>query len=77
MPFAPRGRASTIQKPVSKRDYYVILEVSRAASGDEIKQAYRALAMRYHPDRNPDDPAAEDSFKEASEAYAGPRLRAG
>jgi molecular chaperone DnaJ len=57
-------------KPVGKRDYYVILEVSRAASGDEIKRAYRALAMRYHPDRNPDDPAAEDAFKEASEAYA-------
>jgi len=55
---------------VSKRDYYVILEVSRTASGDEIKQAYRALAMKYHPDRNPDDPAAEDSFKEATEAYA-------
>ena len=55
---------------MSKRDYYVILEVSRAASGDEIKQAYRALAMRYHPDRNPDDPGAEDAFKEASEAYA-------
>jgi molecular chaperone DnaJ len=55
---------------VTKRDYYVILEVSRAASGDEIKQAYRALAMKYHPDRNPDDPASEDAFKEASEAYA-------
>lgn len=55
---------------MSKRDYYVILEVSRAASGDEIKQAYRTLAMRYHPDRNPGDPVAEDSFKEASEAYA-------
>ena len=55
---------------MNKRDYYVVLEVSRTASGDEIKQAYRALAMRYHPDRNPDDPAAEDSFKEASEAYA-------
>ena len=55
---------------MSKRDYYVILEVSRTASGDEIKQAYRGLAMRYHPDRNPDDPSAEDLFKEASEAYA-------
>ncbi len=55
---------------MGKRDYYVILEVTRTASGDEIKQAYRGLAMRYHPDRNPDDPAAEDAFKEASEAYA-------
>ncbi|KPK17111.1 MAG: hypothetical protein AMJ62_02500 [Myxococcales bacterium SG8_38] len=55
---------------MSKRDYYVILQVSRAASAEEIKQAYRALAMRYHPDRNPDDPTAEDLFKEASEAYA-------
>lgn len=55
---------------VSKRDYYVILEVSRAASADEIKQAYRALAMRYNPDRNPDDPTAEDLFKEATEAYS-------
>ncbi|MDH3200218.1 MAG: molecular chaperone DnaJ [Myxococcales bacterium] len=55
---------------MTQRDYYVILEVSQTASGDEIKQAYRALAMRYHPDRNPDDPAAEDAFKEASEAYA-------
>ena len=70
MPFAPSIPASTLQKPVSKRDYYVILEVSRAASGDDIKQAYRALAMKHHPDRNPDNPAAEDSFKEASEAYA-------
>ena len=57
-------------KTVSKRDYYVILEVGRTAAGNEIKQAYRDLAMRYHPDRNPDDPAAEDAFKEASEAYA-------
>lgn len=56
-------------KLVSKRDYYVILEVTRTATGDDIKQAYRGLAMRFHPDRNPDDPAAEDSFKEATEAY--------
>lgn len=55
---------------MSKRDYYVVLEVTRTASGDEIKQAYRKLAMRYHPDRNPDDVAAEDAFKEATEAYA-------
>lgn len=55
---------------MAKRDYYVVLEVSRTATGDEIKRSYRSLAMRYHPDRNPDDPAAEDSFKEASEAYA-------
>jgi molecular chaperone DnaJ len=55
---------------VSKRDYYVVLQVSRAASADELKQAYRALAMKYHPDRNPNNPAAEDLFKEASEAYA-------
>ena len=70
MAFAPSGDASTLRNLVSKRDYYVILEVTRAASSDEIKQAYRGLAMRFHPDRNPDDPAAEDSFKEASEAYA-------
>ncbi len=55
---------------MSKRDYYVVLEVERTCSSDELKQAYRRLAMRYHPDRNPDDPAAEDSFKEASEAYS-------
>lgn len=53
-----------------KRDYYDVLSVERGSSPDEIKQAYRKLAMRYHPDRNPDDASAEDSFKEASEAYA-------
>jgi molecular chaperone DnaJ len=52
-----------------KRDYYEILGVGREASADELKRAYRRLAMQYHPDRNPDDPAAAERFKECSEAY--------
>jgi molecular chaperone DnaJ len=55
---------------VSKRDYYVVLEVEKTANETELKSAYRKLAMKYHPDRNPGDKAAEEKFKEAAEAYA-------
>ena len=54
---------------MSKRDYYEILEVSNAATDAEIKKAFRRLAMKYHPDRNPDDAEAETRFKEAKEAF--------
>ena len=53
----------------SKRDYYEILGLNRDASGDEIKKAFKKLAMKFHPDRNPDNPKAEASFKEVKEAY--------
>jgi molecular chaperone DnaJ len=52
-----------------KRDYYEILGVDRSASAEAIKKAYRKVAMKYHPDKNPGDQVAEDKFKEASEAY--------
>jgi curved DNA-binding protein len=55
---------------MAEQDYYKILEVDRKASEDEIKKAYRKLALKYHPDRNPDDKKAEEMFKKISEAYA-------
>ncbi len=56
--------------PVTKRDYYEILGVGRDADEQQLKSAYRKLAMQHHPDRNPDDRASEEKFKEAAEAYA-------
>ena len=54
---------------MSKRDYYEVLGVEKGASEADLKKAYRRLAMKFHPDRNPDDEKAEEKFKEATEAY--------
>src|SRR6185295_19667282 len=54
---------------MAKRDYYEILSVERSASDEEIKKAYRKLAVKFHPDKNPGDKAAEENFKEIGEAY--------
>src|ERR1700746_2896585 len=52
-----------------KRDYYEVLGVGRTATDEEIKRSYRKLAVKFHPDKNPDDPHAEEKFKELGEAY--------
>lgn len=54
---------------MAKRDYYEVLGVNKDASEDEIKKAYRKLAIKYHPDKNPGSKEAEEKFKEAAEAY--------
>jgi molecular chaperone DnaJ len=54
---------------MSKKDYYEVLGVSKNSSADEIKKAYRKVAMQHHPDRNPGDKESEQKFKEAAEAY--------
>ncbi len=51
------------------KDYYKLLEVDRDASDEQIRKSYRRLALKYHPDRNPGDPKAEEHFKEIAEAY--------
>src|SRR5271170_3020266 len=54
---------------MAKRDFYKVLGVERSADAEEIKKAYRKLALKYHPDKNPNDKSAEEKFKELSEAY--------
>ena len=54
---------------MAKRDYYEVLGIGKNAAADEIKKAYRQMAIKYHPDKNQGDKAAEEKFKEAAEAY--------
>lgn len=54
---------------MAKRDYYEVLGISKSASADEIKKAYRKMVIKFHPDKNPGDKEAEENFKEAAEAY--------
>src|SRR3954466_5989820 len=53
----------------NKRDYYEVLGVQRTATEEEVKRSYRKLAVKFHPDKNPDDPQSEEKFKELGEAY--------
>ena len=70
IPFpAPRSPFPAPHNKVAKRDYYEVLGVQKNASKDDIKKAYRKLAIQYHPDKNPGNKAAEEKFKEATEAY--------
>lgn len=55
---------------MAKRDFYEVLEISKSASLDEVKKAYRKKAIQFHPDKNPNNKEAEDRFKEATEAYS-------
>ena len=58
-----------MQNNMAKKDYYEVLGVSKTASADDIKKAYKKMAIKYHPDRNPGNKEAEEKFKEAAEAY--------
>ena len=60
---------------MAKRDYYEVLGLQKGASEDDIKKAYRKLAVKYHPDRNPGDKEAEEKFREATEAYESTRQK--
>src|SRR3954465_2692509 len=58
-----------MERGMAKRDYYEVLGLNRDCSEEDLKKAYRRLAMKWHPDRNPENPRAEEHFKEAKEAY--------
>src|SRR3546814_20278014 len=68
-PYTTLFRSVGTEESMSKRDYYEVLMVEKTVSEDGLKKAYRKLAMKYHPDRNPGDHTAEENFKEISEAY--------